>query len=83
MFRPESRRSTRRISIARARAPRSGGIVSQFVPMPFLDASFHRVLRTFLAVFPASTLWYNTSELLLIESTAIACRSIRRVSRGS
>ena len=44
-----------------------GGIVSQFVPMPFLDtASFHRVLHTFLEVFPASTLWYNTSELLLI-----------------
>jgi len=35
--------------------------------MPFLDAaSFRRVLRTFLEVFPVSTLWYNTSELLLI-----------------
>jgi hypothetical protein len=35
--------------------------------MPFFSADqFRGVIRTFLAVFPHSQLWYNTSELLLI-----------------
>lgn len=51
---------------ARARlAP--GGMVSQFVPISFLDEdSFRGMVRTFLEVFPNATLWYNTAELLLI-----------------
>jgi len=44
-----------------------GGVLSQFVPLPFLSrASFQSLVRTFLEVFPQSTLWYNTSELLLL-----------------
>lgn len=44
-----------------------GGIVSQFVPLAFLTpATFRAVIATFVAEFPAATLWYNTSELLLI-----------------
>jgi spermidine synthase len=44
-----------------------GGVAAQFVPLPPLTpAELHTVLRTFLDVFPAATLWYNTSELLLI-----------------
>ena len=44
-----------------------GGILSQFVPLPFLPVpELRSVIRTFLEVFPRSTLWYNTSELLLI-----------------
>jgi len=44
-----------------------GGILSQFVPLPFLDAkTFASVLASFLAVFPQSVLWYNTSECLLM-----------------
>ena len=44
-----------------------GGVVSQFVPLPFLDeASLRSILATFLEVFPRSVLWYNTAELLLI-----------------
>jgi spermidine synthase len=43
------------------------GIVSQFVPLPFLSVeSFARIVATFLEVFPNSVLWYNTAELLLI-----------------
>ena len=44
-----------------------GGLLSQFVPLPFLgEAEFRSVLRTFLEVFPESYLWYNTAELLLV-----------------
>jgi len=44
-----------------------GGVISQFVPMPFFTKEqFQSVLQTFLQVFPKSLLWYNTSELLLI-----------------
>lgn len=52
--------------LARARlAP--GGLVAQFVPLPFLDeAMFRRILATFLETFPAAVLWYNGNELLLI-----------------
>ena len=46
---------------------RPGGIVAQFVPLGFLPkASFRSVVATFLEVFPAAGLWYNTQELLLI-----------------
>jgi spermidine synthase len=44
-----------------------GGILSQFVPLPFLSPDgFRRVLATFLEVLPQSVLWYNTAELLLL-----------------
>ena len=45
----------------------SGGIVSQFVPMPFFTKKqFQSTIQTFLSIFPQSILWYNTSELLLM-----------------
>jgi spermidine synthase len=44
-----------------------GGILSQFVPLPFLEPDQLRtVLSTFVRVFPECALWYNTSELLLL-----------------
>ncbi len=44
-----------------------GGLCAQFIPLPFLTADALRgVLATFLEAFPGATLWYNTSELLLI-----------------
>ncbi|MFH1841783.1 MAG: fused MFS/spermidine synthase [bacterium] len=50
---------------------RPGGLISQFVPLPFLsETDFRRLLSSFLAVFPTSHLWYNTSELLLIGTNA-------------
>ncbi len=46
---------------------RPGGLVAQFVPLGFLpEQSFRSVVATFLEVFPAAGLWYNTQELLLI-----------------
>lgn len=56
--------------LARARlAP--GGLVSQFVSTSSLPpASLRRVVATFLEVFPEATLWYNTSEVLLVGSSA-------------
>lgn len=48
-----------------------GGVVAQFVPLPFLTReTFASVVRTFLDVFPVSMLWYNTSELLIVGTTA-------------
>ena len=50
-----------------ARRLNPGGVIVQFVPLPFLAVEeFRRVLASFLAVFPQSMLWYNTSELLLL-----------------
>ena len=44
-----------------------GGVVSQFVPLQFFSLErFASVVRTFVAVFPESVLWYNTTELLLL-----------------
>lgn len=44
-----------------------GGILCQFVPLPFLTIDqFRSVIGTFVDVFPQATLWYNTSELLLV-----------------
>ncbi len=50
-----------------ARRLRPGGAVCQFVPLAaFTPEEFRTVLRTFIEAFPDSTLWYNTSELLLV-----------------
>ncbi len=44
-----------------------GGLICQFVPLVFLDKQeFLSVIRTFIEVFPNSTLWYNRNEFLLI-----------------
>src|SRR5438093_1453171 len=44
-----------------------GGLVSQFVPIAFLPPdAFRRVVASFIEVFPQSTLWYNSAELLLV-----------------
>jgi len=44
-----------------------GGILSQFVPVGFLPPeTFRSVVATFTRVFPRSTLWYNTAELILM-----------------
>jgi spermidine synthase len=54
---------------------RPGGLVAQFVPLGFLDEeSFRSIVATFLEVFPAAGLWYNTQELLLIGSAETAPR---------
>jgi tetratricopeptide (TPR) repeat protein len=46
---------------------RPGGLLSQFVPLWSLRTNELRtVIRTFLAVFPESYLWYNSHELLLV-----------------
>lgn len=43
------------------------GMISQFVPLPFLTPSeFAGIIKTFLSVFPNAQLWYNTEELLLM-----------------
>lgn len=47
------------------------GIVSQFVPITLLGPDdFRSIVGTFLEVFPVSTLWYNTSELVLVGRVA-------------
>lgn len=44
-----------------------GGLLAQFVPLPFLtEQQFRRIVSTFRETFPEAVLWYNTSELLLI-----------------
>ncbi len=44
-----------------------GGLLAQFVPLPFLsEEQFRGVVRTFRDTFPQAVLWYNTSELLLV-----------------
>ena len=46
---------------------RPGGVLAQFVPLPFLEVdALRRVVRTFVEVFPQSALWYNTAELLIV-----------------
>jgi spermidine synthase len=48
------------------------GIVSQFVPLAFLERrEFIAIIRTFLELFPESVLWFNRNELLLIGSNRI------------
>lgn len=51
-----------------------GGLVSQFIPIGIVGMlEFRGMLRTFLEVFPASSLWYNRDELLLIGSRSATC----------
>jgi spermidine synthase len=46
-----------------------GGLLAQFVPLPFLtEEQFRGIVRTFRETFPEAVLWYNTSELLLLGS---------------
>ncbi len=46
-----------------------GGLVAQFVPLPFLgETELRRILATFLEAFPEAVLWSNANELLLIGS---------------
>jgi spermidine synthase len=68
LFRPGAASFYTRDFYERARARlRPGGIVSQFVPIPFLrPEDLRTVVATFRDVFPEATLWYNTSELLLV-----------------
>ena len=70
MFRPGAAAFYSKEFYERARAHlEPGGVVSQFVPISFLTpGSFASILRTFHDVFPDATLWYNTSELLLVGS---------------
>jgi spermidine synthase len=46
------------------------GIISQFLPVGFFtEEQLNSVIKTFITVFPRSTLWYNRySELILIGS---------------
>lgn len=46
------------------------GIISQFLPVGFFtEEQLNSVIKTFITVFPKSTLWYNRySELILIGS---------------
>lgn len=50
---------------------RPDGVISQFVPLPFLDEPALRdLLAAFAEVFPNASLWSNTAELLLIGTNA-------------
>src|SRR5688572_2444883 len=76
LFRPGAASFYTRDFYERARARLApGGIVSQFVPLPFLEpAELKSVIATFLTVFPEASLWYNTSELLLVGSASSPVR---------
>ena len=51
------------------------GLLCQFVPIMFLNLEESRgIVRTFLDVFPESSLWYNTGELLLIGTSGPSLR---------
>ena len=65
-----------------------GGILSQFVPLPFFtENQFRSVVRTFVEHFPQSILWYNTSELLLLgfksDTVALGEHMVQRLREGS
>ncbi|TVR51787.1 MAG: tetratricopeptide repeat protein [Puniceicoccaceae bacterium] len=46
-----------------------GGLVVQFMPLPFFTLeSLRAAVGTFLEEFPEASLWFNTSEVLLIGS---------------
>lgn len=50
---------------------REDGLLAQFLPIGYLTPDQLRVVvRSFLAVFPESLLWYNKSELLLVGTNA-------------
>lgn len=74
LFRPGAASFYTRDFYRRARARLApGGVISQFVPLPYLaPPELRSVLATFLAEFPQATLWYNTSELLLVGSADTA-----------
>jgi len=65
------------------------GIIAQFLPVGFFNQDqLKSVIRTFLAVFPHSTLWYNQhAELLLIGSPdrdlAIRAEGVRVLKQNS
>ena len=65
-----------------------GGVLTQFVPSLFFTTDqFRSVLRTFLETFPQSTLWFNSSEFLLIgvnsEAIQLHSTSLERLSANS
>lgn len=65
-----------------------GGLVAQFVPLPFLgETEFRRILGTFLETFPEAVLWYNLNELLLIGSAdapvTLGVEALRRLEVSS
>ena len=70
LFRPGiAARSTPPSSARAAARLAPGGLVCQFVPLPFLGVDqFRSIVGTFVDAFPNAVLWYNTSELLLIGS---------------
>lgn len=58
---------TREFYAAASKRLNSGGLLCQFLPIAFFSLEEIEILTaTFLAEFPQSVLWYNTSELLLI-----------------
>ncbi len=63
---------------------RPGGVVSQFVPLQFLEpAQLRDVVATFTATFPEALLWYNRAELLLLGRAGpwqIAADQLERLS---
>ena len=49
----------------------AGGLLSHLVPLASLPVnSLRRVVATFLEAFPQATVWYNSSDLLLIGTNA-------------
>ncbi len=45
----------------------SDGLICQFVPIGLVGyEEFRGMIRTFIEVFPASTLWFNRNELILV-----------------
>lgn len=57
-----------------------GGLLAQFVPLPFLtEPQFRSIVSTFRETFPEAVLWYNTAELLLIgrRDAPVEIRSVR------
>ena len=56
--------------IARRRLE-EGGMICQFVPVGIVGIDELRgMIRTFLEVFPQSSLWFNRNELILVGTTA-------------
>ena len=65
-----------------------GGVLAQFVPSLFFTTDqFRSVLRTFLNTFPQSTLWFNSSEFLLIgvnsEEVKLHSAALERLSANN
>jgi spermidine synthase len=68
LFRPGVAAAYTRDFYARAAERlRPGGLLVQFVPLPFFEPeSLRRAVASLLAVLPESVLWYNGAELLLV-----------------